>query len=135
MPVPSSIHEERVRFGDLDAMRHLNNVVFLRYFETARIAFLRRLAPDHDPSNPEGSAFGLIFAECQIFYRAPVVFDEVVAIHCSVEDVRRSSFRVPFRMLVADRLVAEGYGVLVGFDYAAQKAAPLPDALRERLTA
>jgi acyl-CoA thioester hydrolase len=36
---------------------------------------------------------------------------------------------------VGDRLVAEGYGVLVGFDYAAQKAAPLPDALRERLTA
>ncbi len=135
MPAPSSIHEERVRFGDLDAMRHLNNVVFLRYFETARIAFLRELAPDHDPSNTEASTFGLIFAECQIFYRAPVLFDEVVAIHCSAEDVRRSSFRVPFRMLVADRLVAEGYGVLVGFDYAAQKASPLPDALRERLTA
>ena len=29
-------HTERVRFGDLDAMKHLNNVVFLRYFETAR---------------------------------------------------------------------------------------------------
>src|SRR3712207_7518226 len=37
------VHEERVRFGDLDAMRHLNNVVFLRYFETARITFLRDL--------------------------------------------------------------------------------------------
>ena len=134
MPVPSSIHEERVRFGDLDAMRHLNNVVFLRYFETARIAFLRQLTPDHDPANPEGSGFGLIFAECQIFYRAPVLFDEVVAVHCSVEDVRRSSFRVPFRMLVGERLVAEGYGVLVGFDYEAQKATPLPETLRERLT-
>ena len=30
------VHVERVRFGDLDAMRHLNNVVFLRYFESAR---------------------------------------------------------------------------------------------------
>ena len=39
------VHRERVRFGDLDAMRHLNNVVFLRYFETARIAFMR----DHVP--------------------------------------------------------------------------------------
>ena len=39
-PVPF-VHYERVRFGDLDAMRHLNNVVFLRYFESARIRFMR----------------------------------------------------------------------------------------------
>ena len=127
------VHRERVRFGDLDAMRHLNNVVFLRYFETARIGYVRQLLPDHDPAHPEAN-FGLIFAECQIFYRAPVLFDEVVAIHCSVEDVRRSSFRVPFRMLVADRLVAEGYGVLVGFAYVAKRSAPLPDGVRARLT-
>ena len=131
---PSHVHRERVRFGDLDAMRHLNNVVFLRYFETARIAFIRQLAPGHDPSNPEGAAFGLIFAECHIGYRAPVHFDEVVEVHCTIDDVRRSSFRVPFRMLAGDRLAAEGYGVLVGYDYAAGRAQPLPDALRERLT-
>ena len=41
MPEPF-IHTERVRFGDLDPLRHLNNVVFLRYFETARISYLRR---------------------------------------------------------------------------------------------
>ena len=128
------VHEERVRFGDLDANRHLNNVVFLRYFETARISFVRRLMPGVNPADPEGNAFGLIFAECRINYRAPVRFDELVEIHCSLEDVRRSSFRVPFRMLVGDRLVAEGYGVLVGFDYMRQRAMPLPDTLRERLT-
>ena len=49
--------------------------------------------------------------------------------------MRRSSFRVPFRMLVGERLVAEGYGWLVGFDYEAQGAAPLSDGLRERLAA
>ncbi len=37
---------ERVRFGDLDAMQHMNNVEFLRFFETARIAYLTRLAPE-----------------------------------------------------------------------------------------
>ena len=39
------VHRERVRFGDLDANRHLNNVVYLRYFETARISFMRELWP------------------------------------------------------------------------------------------
>jgi acyl-CoA thioester hydrolase len=129
----SFVHIERVRFGDLDAMRHLNNVVFLRYFETARITYLRHLVPSHSPANPEGDAFGLILAECHINYRAPVMYDEQVAIACSVSEVRRSSFRVPFEMRVGDRVVAEGHGVLVGFDYHQQKAARLPDELRGRL--
>lgn len=131
----SYVHTERVRFGDLDAMRHLNNVVFLRYFETARIAYLREIVPSHDPAHPEQDAFGLIFAECHINYRSPVLFDEEVAITCSIANVKRSSFRVEFDMRVGSRLVAEGYGVLVGFDYAAQGAAQLPDALRETLEA
>ncbi|MCW3002800.1 MAG: acyl-CoA thioesterase [Conexibacter sp.] len=129
----SHTHAERVRFGDLDAMRHLNNVVFLRYFETARIAYLRAIIPGHDPANPERDELGLIFAECHINYRSPVLFDEVVDVNCSIGNVKRSSFRVEFEMRVGTRLVAEGYGVLVGFDYIAQQAAPLPDALRERL--
>jgi acyl-CoA thioester hydrolase len=135
VPPEPFIHTERVRFGDLDAMRHLNNVVFLRYFETARIAYLRRLTPDHDPADPEAGGFGFIFAECHINYRSPVYFDEELEVRCRIGEVRRSAFKVAFEMTVGDRLAAEGYGWLVGFDYAAQGSAPLPDALRERLEA
>ena len=116
MPAPF-VHRERVRFGDLDAMRHLNNVVYLRYFESARIAFISELSPGHSPANPERGAFGMIFAEAHINYRSPVEFDEEVAVGCSVGEVRRSAFRMDFAMHVGDRLVAEGYGWLVGFDY------------------
>ena len=70
-------HAERIRFGDLDAMRHLNNVEFLRFFETARIAFMQSVFPDHDPAAPTGD-FGLIFAEAHIAYRSPGRFGEVV---------------------------------------------------------
>jgi acyl-CoA thioester hydrolase len=129
----SFVHRERVRFGDLDANRHLNNVVYLRYFESARIAYLRDLFPSHDPSNPASDELGVIFAECHINYRKPVYFDQEVEVQCSISHVRRSSFRVEFDMRVESRLVAEGYGVLVGFDYGAEQAAPLPDAMRERL--
>ena len=129
------VHEERVRFGDLDAMRHLNNVVFLRYFESARIGYLRSLIAEHDPASPETQPFGFIFAEGHINYRTPVHFDEDLDVHCSIADVRRSSFRVPFEMRVGDRLAAEGYGWLVGFDYGTQKSMPLPDGLRAALRA
>jgi acyl-CoA thioester hydrolase len=132
VPIPF-IHRERVRFGDLDAMRHLNNVVYLRYFESARIAFISQLSPGHSPANPERGAFGMIFAEAHINYRSPVEFDEEVAVGCSVGEVRRSAFRMDFAMHVGERLVAEGYGWLVGFDYEQQKAIRLPAELREAL--
>ena len=126
------VHHERVRFGDLDAMRHLNNVVFLRYFETARIAFISQLIPEHSPASPESGddPFGFIFAECHIDYRAPVFFDQLVAVRCSIGEVRRSAFRIDFAMAVEDRTAAEGYGWLVGFDYGAQSAAQLPERIR-----
>jgi len=127
------VHTERVRFGDLDAMRHLNNVVFLRYFESARIGFVRELIPDHDPAHPETSGTGMIFAECHINYRSPVMFDELVEVRCSVGEVRRSAFEMRFEMRVEDRLAAEGYGWLVGFDYAEQTAAPLPEPFWQAL--
>ena len=131
--MPGFVHTERVRFGDLDAMRHLNNVVYLRYYETARIGYLHTLAVGREPFTDGG--FGLIFAECHINYRAPVHFDEELSIRCSVADLRRSSFRIPFEMRVGERLCAEGYGVLVGFDYAAQRATPLPEELAAVLEA
>jgi acyl-CoA thioester hydrolase len=128
----SFVHHERVRFGDLDAMRHLNNVVFLRYFETARIAFIRQLLPEHDPAHPE-DRWGLIFAECTIRYRAPVYFDQTVAVRCSVGEIRRSAFEVVFEMTVDEKVVAEGAGWLVGYDYERESAMPLPDLLRAAL--
>ena len=38
-----------------------------------------------------------------------------------------------FQMTVEDRLVADGYGWLVGFDYATQRSSPLPEPLRDAL--
>ena len=132
--MPGFVHRERVRFGDLDAMRHVNNAVFLRYFESARISYLGELQV-HDPVAEVEAGFGLIFAECHIKYRSPVEFDEELEVALAISDIRRSSFRLDFAMRVGERQCAEGYGVMVGFDYAAQRAAALPDDMRRRLEA
>jgi acyl-CoA thioester hydrolase len=126
-------HTDRVRFSDLDAMGHLNNVAFLQFFESARIAFLKDLIPEHDPTDP--SDFGLIFAECRINYRSPAFFEEDIATSVRPSEIARSSFRIEFEMRSErdGRLLAEGYGVLVGYRYGEGRAAPLPDRAREAL--
>lgn len=123
-------HVDRVRFGDLDAMRHLNNVAFLQFFESARIAYITTIVPTHRPTEPEQD-WGLIFAECHIRYRAPAFFDEDIRTHVRPAALRRSSVRIEFLMAGErdGRILAEGWGALVGYDYAAGRARPLPDAL------
>jgi acyl-CoA thioester hydrolase len=125
-------HTERVRFGDLDAMKHLNNVVFLRYFETARINYLNALMDSHDPVN-RADGFGFIFASCTIDYRSPAHFDEDVAIRVRPAEIGTKSLKLEFEMAVGERVIAEGHGILVGYDYESGQTVPLPDALKERL--
>ena len=125
-------HTERVRFGDLDAMKHLNNVVFLRYFETARIDYLNSVMGAHDPVN-RADGFGFIFASCQIDYRSPAHFDEEVAIRVRPAAIGTKSLKLEFEMAVGERLIAEGHGILVGYDYESGQTVPLPDALKELL--
>ena len=124
---------QRVRFGDLDALQHMNNVEFLRFFETARIDYIRKLIPDHSPGDTH--QFGFIFAEAHINYRAPAFFNDDIRTYVWISEIRRSAMRVDFEMIVEadDRKVAEGYGWLVGYDYVEGKPRRLPDELRESI--
>jgi hypothetical protein len=63
------IHSDRVRFGDLDPMGHVNNVDFLRFFESARIAFHRTIVDEHDVTRPP-AGFGVVVAEVHAVCRA-----------------------------------------------------------------
>lgn len=131
-------HLDRVRFADLDAMRHLNNAAFLTFFESARVEYLSLLLGD-DPTTR--AKFGLIFAECKIHYRAPAFLDEEIRTCVRPAEIARSSVKLEFAMHATanERLLAEGYGTIVGYDYAAGRATPLPEhfkaALREHVPA
>lgn len=119
------VYTDHVRFGDLDAMRHLNNVAFLRFFESARVEFLNDRVTGRDAGDPEHAQ--LIFAECHIRYRATGRYRDRLRIELWTSELQRSSFRIEFAMRAdpGDRLLAEGYGVLVGYDYETGRPAPL----------
>jgi acyl-CoA thioester hydrolase len=124
---------QRVRFGDLDAMQHMNNVEFLRFFETARIDYMLQLSPDHAPT--QRRQFGFIFAECHIAYRAPAFFGDLIRTYIWPAELGRSSLKLGFEMRTEgdERVVADGWGTLVGYDYEAGESRPIPDELRERI--
>lgn len=123
---------DHVRFGDLDARGHLNNVAFLSFVEGARQAFLRHVYPAHDPTVP--SEDDVILAHTEIDYLSPARFEE--EIHCTVrvEDVEPKKFSLAFELKGDDgRTLAKAANVMVGYDYEREESAEVASGLYEAL--
>jgi acyl-CoA thioester hydrolase len=128
------VHSDHVRFGDLDAMGHVNNVDFLRFFESARIAFHRRILEGANwigGERPDG--FGIVVAELHANYRSPAYFDEELQTAVRPVDIGRSAYRIEFETRAGERVIGDGHAVLVGYDYTKRESVPLPDDVRARL--
>ena len=126
-------HSDEVRFSDLDMLGHLNNVAFLVFLESARVAYIRTTLPSGEPLIPAG--FGVVVAETRIGYRFPGQLGERIETLLRPDEVGRSSLRLDFEMRVGDRVIADGHSIMVYYDRAAERPAPLPDLLRARLLA
>jgi acyl-CoA thioester hydrolase len=121
-----------IRWGDMDAMGHVNNTLYFRYMETIRIDWFKAIGA---LPNPLGQGPVIVNAFCN-FYRQFEYPDDVL-IRMYVSDPGRSSFESWATMARAsdpDVICAAGGATTVWTDFPAQKSAPLPDWLRQHLT-
>ncbi len=124
------VHREVVRFGDLDALGHVNNAVFLTYVESARVAFLAHLGLVRSPDE-----LAFVVARVEIDFRSPIAFGEEVDVGVRVARFGRKSFDLEHALEVGGRCVAEARTVLVAYDYGRREAMTLPERWREKLAA
>ena len=123
LPAPPGAHRTpvQIRFGDTDALGHLNNASYAVYAEVGRLAFLETL----------GAEVGaLILARLEVDFRAQARYGEAVAVDTWVERVGTTSVTLRQHVCADARVAAEVRSVVVRFDYAAQRPAPWPDAVR-----
>jgi acyl-CoA thioester hydrolase len=128
-------HVDEVRFADLDTQGHLNNVAFLVFVESARVAYAVSVAQSQPQEFGRRHDFGFMVVEVKISYRSPGYLGELIETRLRPSSVGRSSFRTDFEMRVGERVLADGDSVLVTYDPAAGRSIPVPDWLRERLLA
>jgi acyl-CoA thioester hydrolase len=124
------VHEERVRFRDLDPMGHVNNAVFLTYLEQARVAFFSEM----------GAATGLedmnmIVARVEIDFKAPVRLGQEVEVFVRASRFGTKSFDLDYELRVDGQLVAVAKSVQVAYDYKRREPVPVPAEWREKLSA
>jgi acyl-CoA thioester hydrolase len=117
----------RPRFRDTDAMGHLNNAIYVTYFEIARAEYWRAMTGD-----PDYQKVPFILAHTTIDFRSPAYVHETLEIGIRVSKLGTKSFECEYRIEdeATRRLVCEGRSVMVIYDYATLRSMPMPDALR-----
>jgi acyl-CoA thioester hydrolase len=135
------VHAIEVRFSDTDAMGHVNNAVYLTYFELGRAGYYRAVTGRVFETLAETDR-SLIMAHARVEYRAPVFFGETVVVSCRVAWVSRSSFSLEYRLAASNdsprgpgRLLADGETIQVAYDYASGRATRLDPELVRALEA
>jgi acyl-CoA thioester hydrolase len=123
-----------VQWGDQDAFQHVNNTLYLRWFESSRIAYTRKLGL-WDLIETQG--IGPILASTKIDYRRPLTFPDTVKIGSRVIKVGRTSLTLEHRVvgMTSNEVAAEGMAVIVLYDYKKAEPTPIPDEIRRAIEA
>lgn len=126
--------ETDVRWGDMDAFHHVNNVSYLRYFESGRIAYFEAL----DIGDFFGTdGVGPILAETSCRYKFPLTYPDRVSVGVRSTDLAEDRFTQHYIVVshCHGRVAATGDGVIVTFDYTANRKSPVPERVRRRIEA
>ncbi len=127
------VHKVRMplRWGDMDAMGHVNNTLYFRYLEQARIEWFEAL---EIPPDPGGVGPVIISAHCTFIKQ--LRYPGEIEVSTLVGEFGRSSFHTLQRIARIDApemLYAEGGAKVVWVDQRVEKSLPLPEPMRERL--
>jgi len=114
-----------VAWGEMDSLGHVNNIVYFRYFESARIVYLEKSGLIEVMRL---SGVGPILARTSATYRKPVRYPDTLSVGARVATIGTTSFLMEY-LVVSETLgtAATGDAVIVTYDYAKGAKAPVPD--------
>ena len=124
--------EGRVEWADMDAFQHVNNTIYLRYFERVRMELMRDCGVmDYLEKHNQGP----ILASTDCRFKLPLAYPDPILIGTRIEEIGEDSFVMAYAVysVNAERIAAEGSGRIVYYDYSAGGKAPIPRELRKTM--
>ncbi len=122
--------QTRVLYADIDAMNIVYNGVYFRYFEQARNEYLRQRG--HTYAAIEERGFSTPVVEAYAHYYSSFCYDDIVAMECWVDNIKRASFRFEYRLFSPENPNAtkiSGFTTMAIIDKSTQKICPIPSWL------
>ncbi len=120
-----------VRWGDMDAYGHVNNAMYMRYLEEARVQLLAKMGAKMD-----GDGIDPVVINVGCTFMRPIVYPDTVRIDCFVSEPGRSSFMTLYKIYSESdpsQAVSEGYAKVVWMDHHSGKSVPLPADIRQHI--
>ena len=123
-----------IAWGEMDALGHVNNVVFFRYIESARIDFLRK-SGSHALRDETGIGFILQFVEMR--FRQPLVFPDTVRVDTKLVSIEEDRFTLAHAVVSRKTgdVAAIGRGTVVTYDYSKGRKTAIPEKIRKAVEA
>jgi acyl-CoA thioester hydrolase len=121
-----------VAWGEMDAFQHVNNVVYFRYFESARIAYSEKIGLN---KYKEYTGIGPILGSTSCRYKLPLTYPDTISVGAKTVDVEEDRFTMKY-VIVSRRhqkIAAEGDGVIVMYDYREGRKTAIPNEIRRRI--
>lgn len=127
-------HPIEVRYGDIDAQGHVNNVVYFAYMEQARARYLEHLGLW---DGKDFTALGIILAEASCTYRAVIRYGQPIEVGVRTARLGQRSFDLEYLVRDASdgREMASGRSVAVTYDYRRGETVPIPETWRRTIEA
>jgi len=123
--------QQPVRWGDMDALGHVNNTIYFVWFESARIQYMEACGY---AIGAEDAQFGPILAKADCSYVLAVKHPDIIEVRVGVSSIGNKSFVMDLQIHSKKRgLVANGEAVMVWYDYAAGHPISVPNELREAI--
>jgi len=122
------VHTQRIeiRWGDMDAMGHVNNTVYFRYMEQARINWFESLVP-------RGAAWrtmSIVIVNASCNFKKPINYPGMVEVRVFAGAPGGSSVPTYYELLVESELYADGAATVVFVDPQKQKPMRIPEEIR-----
>ena len=123
-----------VAWGEMDAYRHVNNVVYFRYFENARLEYFRQL--DWFEFERQ-TGVGPILAATQARFRKPLTYPDTISVGARIISVASDRFTMEHLIVshAQSAVTTEGEGTIVTYNYQVDRKTPIPDEMRQRIDA
>ena len=121
-----------VIWGEMDAFQHVNNTVYFRYFETARIAYFDKI---DFPHVMKSTGVGPILASTSCRFRLPLKYPDSISCGAKISKISEDRVTMSYQIISShhQKIAAEGEGLLVAFDYKKNQKSQFPRIICENI--
>ncbi|SEF83412.1 acyl-CoA thioesterase [Vibrio hangzhouensis] len=126
------VTEIPVAWGEMDALNHVNNAVYFRYFETARLDYFGHINLMEDMAITK---IGPVLGDTYCRYKLPVTYPDTLLVGSRISDIQTDRFTMEYQIVSKKlgKVTTTGTATIVMFNFASNQKAQIPQKLLDAM--